>query len=83
VGLSLGGWIAAELAVHYEHRVRKLVLIGAIGLNLQTFQSGYFRGEARALFFTNPDSELANSFVSGGPSPEMLNLMLTARQASG
>ena len=31
-GLSLGGWIAAELAVHYVDRVRKLVLIDAMGL---------------------------------------------------
>jgi pimeloyl-ACP methyl ester carboxylesterase len=32
--------------------------------------------------FTNPDSELAHSFVSDTPSPEMLDLMLTSRQAS-
>jgi pimeloyl-ACP methyl ester carboxylesterase len=86
VGLSLGGWIAAELAVHYAHRVRTLALIDAMGLNV----AGHFipdifaanPGETRALLFTNPDSELAQSFVSDVPSPEMLDLMLTSRQAS-
>jgi pimeloyl-ACP methyl ester carboxylesterase len=86
VGLSLGGWLGAELAVHYAHRVRKLVLIDAMGLNV----AGHFipdifaanPSETRALMFTNPDSELAHSFVSDTPSPEMLDLMLTSRQAS-
>jgi pimeloyl-ACP methyl ester carboxylesterase len=86
VGLSLGGWIAAEVAVHYAHRVNKLVLIDAMGLKVP----GHFipdifaadPSETRSLFFTSPDSELANSFVSDAPSPEMLDSMLTARQAS-
>jgi len=86
VGVSLGGWIAAELAVHYAHRVRTLALIDAMGLNV----AGHFipdifaanPGETRALLFTNPDSQLAHSFVSDAPSPEMLDLMLTSRQAS-
>ena len=85
-GLSLGGWIAAELAVHYAHRVRKLVLIDAMGLNV----AGHFipdifaanPGETNILIFMNPDSELARSFVSDAPSAELLDLMLTSRQAS-
>jgi pimeloyl-ACP methyl ester carboxylesterase len=32
VGLSLGGWIAAELAARYPHRVGKLVLVDAVGI---------------------------------------------------
>jgi pimeloyl-ACP methyl ester carboxylesterase len=32
VGHGVGGWIAAELAVHYPERVRRLALIGACGL---------------------------------------------------
>jgi pimeloyl-ACP methyl ester carboxylesterase len=33
-GASFGGWLAAELAVHAPHRVRCLVLVDAIGLDL-------------------------------------------------
>jgi len=86
VGLCLGGWIAAELAVHYAHRVRKLVLIDAMGLNVagniipDIFAAN--PNETRSLMFVNPDSELAHSFVSDAPSAEMLNVMLTSRQAS-
>jgi pimeloyl-ACP methyl ester carboxylesterase len=34
VGASLGGWIAAELAVHSPHRVEKLVLLSPAGLRI-------------------------------------------------
>jgi len=34
VGASLGGWIAAELAVHSPHRVDKLVLLSPAGLRI-------------------------------------------------
>ncbi len=32
VGLSLGGWIAAEIAARYPDRIRKLVLVDAVGI---------------------------------------------------
>jgi pimeloyl-ACP methyl ester carboxylesterase len=32
VGLSVGGWIAAEIAVRCAHRLAKLVLVGAVGI---------------------------------------------------
>ncbi|OLT21327.1 hypothetical protein BJF78_34315 [Pseudonocardia sp. CNS-139] len=34
VGASFGAWVAAELAVHSPHRVRRLVLLGPIGLRV-------------------------------------------------
>jgi pimeloyl-ACP methyl ester carboxylesterase len=34
VGTSFGGWLAAELAVHSPHRVRRLVLLGPVGLQI-------------------------------------------------
>ena len=34
VGASLGGWIAAELAVHSPHRVARLVLLSPAGLRM-------------------------------------------------
>jgi pimeloyl-ACP methyl ester carboxylesterase len=85
-GLSLGGWIAAELAVHYPHRARKLILIDAMGLNIAgDFTPDIFAAnpaETRSLLFKDHDSELAYSFVSDTPSPEMLDLMLASRQTS-
>jgi pimeloyl-ACP methyl ester carboxylesterase len=35
VGLSLGGWMAAELAVRWPERVRRMVLINPVGLWVQ------------------------------------------------
>ncbi len=32
VGLSLGGWIAAEIAARYPERVRKLALVSSVGI---------------------------------------------------
>jgi pimeloyl-ACP methyl ester carboxylesterase len=32
VGVSLGGWVAAEIAVRCTHRLRKLVLAGPVGI---------------------------------------------------
>lgn len=37
VGASFGGWLAAELAVHSPQRVRRLVLVDAIGLDLPEY----------------------------------------------
>ncbi len=35
VGQSLGGWMAAELAVRWPERVRRMVLVNAVGLYVQ------------------------------------------------
>ena len=32
VGLGFGGWIAAEMATMGQHRLRRLVLVGAMGI---------------------------------------------------
>jgi pimeloyl-ACP methyl ester carboxylesterase len=32
LGFSLGGWIAAEIAVRCTHRLRKLVMVGPVGI---------------------------------------------------
>jgi pimeloyl-ACP methyl ester carboxylesterase len=85
VGVCVGGWIAAEFAVHYPNRLLKLVLIDALGLKLPgVFVPDIFAAnpsETRALLFKNPDSDLAHSFISDAPSPEMLDRMLASRQA--
>ena len=34
IGCSFGGWLAAELAVNYGHRLEKLVLVDAVGIKV-------------------------------------------------
>jgi pimeloyl-ACP methyl ester carboxylesterase len=34
MGLSFGGWIAAEVGVNYSHRLDKLILVDAVGVKL-------------------------------------------------
>jgi pimeloyl-ACP methyl ester carboxylesterase len=47
VGLSLGGWLAAELATRYPNRMRKLALISAVGLRVPGTPIADFRCNAR------------------------------------
>jgi pimeloyl-ACP methyl ester carboxylesterase len=49
MGLSLGGWIAAEFAAWFPHRVEKLVLVDAAGLKVD--------GVPRFDVFTHPIEE--------------------------
>jgi len=34
IGASFGGWLAAEIAVRCEHKLRKLVLVDAVGIKI-------------------------------------------------
>jgi pimeloyl-ACP methyl ester carboxylesterase len=56
VGHSLGGWMAAELAVWYPERVGKLVLSNGAGIRVKGTQIGH-------LLAMNPQEMLAVSFV--------------------
>src|SRR5215470_3434871 len=49
IGISLGGWVAAELAVAHRERVQQLVLVGAAGLKVD--------GVERFDVFTHPIEE--------------------------
>jgi pimeloyl-ACP methyl ester carboxylesterase len=77
IGHSAGGWIAAEIAVRYPDRVRKLGLIGAAGL----FVSGEYiadifmhtqpeRGveyaSLRKMLFSSADAPLAQRYYPDG-----------------
>jgi pimeloyl-ACP methyl ester carboxylesterase len=85
-GLSLGGWLAAELATRYSHRIRKLALINAVGLRVPGSPiADIFAAtpeETRHLLFHDPQSELAKMFVPDVPSPEVLENTLKAREAT-
>jgi pimeloyl-ACP methyl ester carboxylesterase len=56
VGSCVGGWIAAELAVHHPEKIRKLILIGATGL----FVPGALIGDV----FMNAQPEYGSSYAT-------------------
>ena len=55
VGASLGGWLAAELAVHSPHRIERLVLLSPAGLRIP-------EAPPADLFFLPPDRLIATLF---------------------
>ena len=63
VGTSLGGWMAAELAVRWPERVRRMVLINAVGLYVEgspiTEIFGRKPSELAAELFADPDYPMA------------------------
>ena len=85
-GLSLGGWLAAELATRNIERVEKLALIDAVGLRVPGSPiADIFAAsptETRALVFSEPESELAKTFIPEEPSPVALENALKARAAT-
>lgn len=77
VGVGVGGWIAAELAVRHPDIVERLVLLGATGLFIpdqpiaDIFYASYpvdgsNLSEMRQMLFVDADSDLANEFVPDG-----------------
>lgn len=86
LGVGIGGWIAAELAVRHPELVERLVLVGATGLFVagqpigDMFMAahpidGTSLRELRALFFSDPDGTLANEHAPDGRMPTDLELL--------
>jgi pimeloyl-ACP methyl ester carboxylesterase len=76
-GASLGGWIAAEVAVRWPERVEKLWLSGAPGLKCDAPHGNLFRdmGERdklRQLLFHDPRSHMAELVIADNPSVEKM-----------
>ena len=61
VGMSLGGWMAAELAVRWPDRVRRMVLVNAVGL--------YVEGAPIREIFGRPLDELADDLFADPEFP--------------
>jgi pimeloyl-ACP methyl ester carboxylesterase len=83
VGLSLGGWLAAEFATRYSDRLSALVLIAPVGIRPPA--GDIFSAspkELRELVFSEPDSELARNFVPDAASPDVVERAARAKQAT-
>jgi pimeloyl-ACP methyl ester carboxylesterase len=69
VGLSLGGWMAAELSVRWPDRVRRMVLVNPVGL--------YVKGAPITEIFGRAPSELADELFAdkGHPIAQLMHAM--------
>ena len=82
-GVSLGGWIAAEFAVRWPERVRRLWIADAPGLWVEEeplpdlFREMQDPRRARRLLFHDPDSYMAELLFQGAADDERV---LTAYQ---
>jgi len=86
VGLSLGGWLAAELAVRHPARIGRLVLVDAAGTRVPGVERPDLflcpPPKARELLFADPTSALATSVVPDVPPPDRVETALRGREAA-
>ncbi len=86
-GVSLGGWIAAEFAVRWPERVRKLWIADAPGLWVDAeplpdlFRIAAEPSAVRRLLFHEPDSYIARMVIEDTADPERFVLAYNAMTA--
>jgi pimeloyl-ACP methyl ester carboxylesterase len=77
-GVSLGGWIAAEFAVRWPERVKKLWICNAPGLWTDEAEPGdlfrvmYNRDALRRMLFHDPDGHMARLILQDEPDEDKL-----------
>ena len=86
LGCGLGGWLAAEFAVRYPERLRRLVLVDAYGLQVEGAlaedEFALTPPLLRPLVFVDPDGPLAREWLPDAEPPERLEPALHARVAA-
>jgi pimeloyl-ACP methyl ester carboxylesterase len=86
-GISLGGWIAAELALRQPQRVKRLVLVDAAGIRLPDVPTPDLflatPAESRELLFADPRGPVAMAAIPDTPPPpDKMALILKGREAA-
>jgi pimeloyl-ACP methyl ester carboxylesterase len=86
IGSSLGGWVAAELAVRNATRLASLTLIGAAGLHLKEVEQvdTFLSNDEQRIRDLFHDQDLAEAVIAGSERPELedaalKNRMMTAK----
>jgi pimeloyl-ACP methyl ester carboxylesterase len=81
VGLSLGGWIAAELAVRNTSRLASLTLVGSGGLYVKDVPvvDAFLRNDEQRIRDLFHDQKLAESVIARALAPELEDVNLKNR----
>jgi pimeloyl-ACP methyl ester carboxylesterase len=84
VGSSLGGWVAADLAVRNATRLASLTLIGAAGIHVKDVAQvdGFLSGEEQRIRDLFHDQELAEAVIAGSQRPELEDAALKNRMTT-
>lgn len=90
IGLSLGGWFAAEVAVRWPERVRSLTLIDSVGIWVKEAPIAQMWGlkdpeELARLFFvdeSHPIAVLISSIDLDNPPPDEILLQFINQQSA-
>jgi len=83
VGHSLGAWLAAEMAIRNENRVRSWSLIAPAGIRLrgQPMADIFIWSQEEAVRNLVHDQGLADQMLALEPTPEQLDVLLRNRYA--
>ncbi len=84
-GACFGGWIAAEWAIRYREQLRCLILIGALGLRLESSPVADILSldgaGQRQILFSDPGSDLALKTVPDTPGADEIAGTILGRRA--